>query len=317
MQSPEPAAPLRRRGPSIVGPTILIGVGVVLLFQNLGLLPPTMWSNLWRLWPLALVLVGLELLAGGRLRGPAYAGVVVLVALAGVGLLATVSRTPAVAQAAAGQALMHSLEGATQVQVRMEFGAGRLDVGALSNPAPGQLAATTFTGAEKSKPDVTYRVRDGTGQLEIDQADHGPKFPFFSMGGPGMPPAQLGVQLTPRVPLALQITTGAATSQIDLSRLRVASLGLETGASTTTIRLPEAAGQTAVRVEGGAATITIEVPPDVAAQIRFEGGISTLQVEPSRFPTIENRRYRSPSYDTAANRADILLETGAATVTIR
>src|SRR5919197_5037441 len=62
----EPLAADRPRRRSIVGPTLLIVLGGLLLLNNLGVLPWEVWGNLWRLWPLVLILVGLELLVGHR-----------------------------------------------------------------------------------------------------------------------------------------------------------------------------------------------------------------------------------------------------------
>src|SRR4030081_150733 len=62
---PPPATQRRRRG-GVVGPLILIFLGGVFLLQNTGYLPPNFWFNLWRLWPVILVLVGIELLLANR-----------------------------------------------------------------------------------------------------------------------------------------------------------------------------------------------------------------------------------------------------------
>ena len=43
---------------------ILIFIGAVLLFNNLGLLPWAVWNFIWPLWPLLLVLIGLRILFG-------------------------------------------------------------------------------------------------------------------------------------------------------------------------------------------------------------------------------------------------------------
>ena len=58
--------PGRRR--SVVWPSILIGLGIILLLQNFGLLSWSMWASLWRFWPLILVLIGLELFLQGSAR---------------------------------------------------------------------------------------------------------------------------------------------------------------------------------------------------------------------------------------------------------
>ncbi len=49
---------------SIVWAIILIMVGVVFLLNNLGILPWDIWTNVWRFWPLFLVLIGLQIILG-------------------------------------------------------------------------------------------------------------------------------------------------------------------------------------------------------------------------------------------------------------
>ena len=76
--SAPPAAPRRRRG-GVVGPLVLIFIGGVFLLQNAGYLPPNFWTNLWRLWPLVLVLAGIELLLAHRVPWLALAGLAAIV----------------------------------------------------------------------------------------------------------------------------------------------------------------------------------------------------------------------------------------------
>ena len=67
--------PRQRRRGGVVWPLILIFIGGVFLLENTGYLPPNFWMNLWRLWPLVLVLVGIELLFASRIPWVALAGV--------------------------------------------------------------------------------------------------------------------------------------------------------------------------------------------------------------------------------------------------
>lgn len=50
----------------IFGGIILITVGIIFLLNNFGLLPWSVWSILWRFWPLFLILGGLEILLGNN-----------------------------------------------------------------------------------------------------------------------------------------------------------------------------------------------------------------------------------------------------------
>lgn len=77
----------RRRYPHIVLPTLLIIVGTLMLLNNLGVLPWSFWGSIWRLWPLILILLGIEVIVTGRGGWSAVGaaiGLVSIVALIGV-----------------------------------------------------------------------------------------------------------------------------------------------------------------------------------------------------------------------------------------
>ena len=69
-------------------------------------------------------------------------------------------------------------------------------------------------------------------------------------------------------------------------------------------------GQTRARIEGGAAAITLVVPPNVAARIMVDDGPNALQIDEARFPR-HGREYRSPNFDAATDRVTLRLDVGA------
>jgi hypothetical protein len=76
-----------RRG-NLAGPVLLIGFGTLLLLINLGMVPMSIWGALARLWPLALILVGIDLLIPRRsiLGSIAVGALLLFVLFAGAGL---------------------------------------------------------------------------------------------------------------------------------------------------------------------------------------------------------------------------------------
>ena len=64
-------------------------------------------------------------------------------------------------------------------------------------------------------------------------------------------------------------------------------------------------------------TWTSLVPPGVAAQIDFDGGVSSMDIDESRFPKQDNGQYVSPDFSNAANRVTIKIEAGVSDITIR
>lgn len=93
------------------------------------------------------------------------------------------------------------------------------------------------------------------------------------------------------------------------------SLVLKTGASDVDVDLP-AHGPCSVRISAGAADVHVRVPPGMPAAIRNRSAIAGFSIDQERFPRV-NGTYRSADYDTATDRADIDIEGGVASFTVR
>jgi hypothetical protein len=302
---------------------ILIVVGSIFLLQNLGVLAPTAWLGLWRLWPLLLVLIGIDLLLAHRRSLAVLVGLVV--AILAVGLVAGLLDLPGLsvprqtpATAATSRAQTQTLRGASQAAVTLRFGAGQLEVGPLLNAGPDDLASMTYDGPPGAAPEAQYSVANGVGRLNYQLSGRaaGGFVPFLSHRGGGNPESRLDVNLRPDVPLSLTVQTGATQARLDLSQLRVGALDVSMGAADTWVRLPENAGMTSAHFSGGATSLTLEIPNGVAAQIRTRGGLNTVSVDQNRFPAAGSDAYRSPDYATAQNKVDIIVETGVSTIRV-
>lgn len=71
------------RGPHIGGFVILF-VGIVFLLNNLGLLPWVVWDQLWRFWPVIIILIGLQMLLGRSFASRIIITLLILFILAGI-----------------------------------------------------------------------------------------------------------------------------------------------------------------------------------------------------------------------------------------
>jgi hypothetical protein len=188
-------------------------------------------------------------------------------------------------------------------EVSIEFGAGRLTVDGL--PA----SSDNFVGGAAGVGAVNDLQRSGnTGIIRI-------KAPA-EWWNPGYYSADWNIHLTPRVPIDLSLKTGANETNLDLTNLKIGKLTLETGASRNVIKLPATAGGTDVLIKAGAADIQVIVPAGVSARVRVEGGLVSTNVDASRFPK-SGEYYTSLDYATAANRIDLDIRAGAASVTVK
>jgi Domain of unknown function (DUF5668) len=314
---PPPAARPRRRG-GVVWPLILIFVGGVFLLENTGYLPRNFWMNLWRLWPVVLVLIGIELLFANRIPWVALAALAAAVLVVGA-VAINWTQAPTSASAGPPRTTQTNLVGASQAAVTIRFGAGQFNVGPIVQPQPNELAELTYQGPPELAPVPRYTppVSGGIGQLEYQSSSRGgPGFWPFA-GGHTDSNARADLNFAPTVPItSFTVQTGAADAHLDLSALKVSAIDMSIGAATAWIRFPEAAGTTTAHISGGASTITLEVPQGVAAQIQHHGGLSTVTIDQTRFPQASDGVYRSPDYATAQNKLDISIETGVTTIQV-
>jgi hypothetical protein len=93
-------------------------------------------------------------------------------------------------------------------------------------------------------------------------------------------------------------------------------VALKTGASSTNVTMP-AHGASLLDVEAGAASIDIRIPDTAAARIRAKNSVMALNVDTNRIPRLDSGIYQSSNFDTAPDRAEINIESGLGSVSIK
>lgn len=290
-----------RRGGIPVGAIILITVGVVLLLQTTDVLPWSLWANLWRFWPLIIVAIGLNILVGGRASWLASLLVVGLFMGAVGGAYALTVREPSLVT----KDFSEPLDGLTSADVRINFGAGVLTLGALPESSSNLVEGRFDTPGQA--PETRLRRSGSKGELQIAVQNRR----WFS--GPLKANWSMALSRNPR--LALRLDGGASTVQLDLRDLRATEVEVNTGASNVEITAPARAGHVDLVVNAGAANITVIVPEGVAARITRESGLSSFNVDTQRFPKLGDS-YESSDFQTAENRISMRFRVGAASVSV-
>ncbi len=255
--------------------TAIILLGVVLLGINLGVVDHRVWRYFW---PLVLVLLGVWFLLGPYLSK---------------GTLESVERSIP---------MMND----TEAEIQFNYGAGRLVVGPGAKPQ--ELLSGSFTGG------ITEELHRNNGKAFLKINTPG-DFIFPVGWTAGQQGLNWNVYLTNEIPLQLRVHSGACEARLDLTDLKVTELNIETGASSTDVKLPQAAGFTRVVVKSGAAEVKLHIPQGVAASIRESSGLAGIKVDTNRFPQ-DGHTYQSADYNTAANKVEISYEGGVGSVDI-
>ncbi len=294
-----------RSGPIFWG-LVLIGLGVLFLAQQVSNGQFDAGEFLRRWWPLLLVLLGLWLvlqaLVGDRWTGggAAWGAGPTGPGSTGPGWTGQPRTGPGTIGPGTSEKLSLDLAGATEAEIEVAFGAGELVIGRA--PA-GKLLEGSFDGG------VRPEIR-GAGRVRL-----GREMPIWGWG-PGRWAQAWHFGVTGDVPLRLRLETGASRNELDLGDLRVSDLVIRSGAAETVLRLPRAAGSTRGRIDTGAASIRIFVPPEVALRIVGRMQLGTNDIDTTRFPPTATG-WSSPDFDRAANRVELAISGGLATLQVQ
>ncbi|MGE5527791.1 MAG: LiaI-LiaF-like domain-containing protein [Patescibacteria group bacterium] len=298
------------RPKSLVGPVILVGLGVIFLLNNLGRLEWSVWEAILRFWPAILIAFGVELALG---RGSVWGSIMGALAVLAVVfvMFAIVSFAPLTAhgpffgrdytRSLVTRDVSFPLHGETEAEVEIEAGAGRLELGALA--AENDLLAGTIVLARGESLEQDYSGGNGRAHLLLKSRGRY----LFPMRGRHWRDRRWDLRLKPGLPLLLRIRTGVSVARLDLAKLKLTRLELENGIGEAEIRLP-ATGRYEVRMEGGIGKAEVFVPKGLALRIHVIKGLGSVDLPENMVGG--DGIYTTPGYEEAKDRADIEVEGG-------
>lgn len=299
MSSSPPPTGIRFGG--LVWPGVLILIGAIALLVNTNVITGDRLYRLGDLWPLIVIVIGLELFIA-RAPMPANAA-----AVAGV-LVILLALGGSFAYVAAGP----SIPGGTHTIYRTGV-AGKLDHASLDLNVG--AATLKITGADIGgdlfraqveysgpAPDISYETSNG--HVEISQ-----NTAFNFLGGQRF---VMDLKLSSNVRWEVSVHSGSSADTYDVSKLNLASLEDDTGASREDISLGTPKGTVPVSINGGALTVNLHRPSGTDALVQVSGGAVNL--------TFDGHGQHAVGSVSAGNTSDnyfqVRINGGACTVTM-
>lgn len=258
------------RGEGIAGSLFWLGLGVIFLLANLGFLPISVWTMLWRFWPVLLVVIGLDIIIGHRPGvGAQVLSIVLALAILG-GLVWYVVTQPALQPGTAltGESVTEPLQGATSARVEVSMAAGQLNV------AGGADAANLVQG----RVDI---IRAGQPQKNISVTNGQAVFTLKEEGAVNIGDNNnrtWDLKFNSAVPTGIKLNLGAGQNNIDLTGMQVTSLDVNIGAGQTIVTLPKD-GKFTGRINGAVGELVLRVPRDLPVQIQANRALTGLDVD--------------------------------------
>lgn len=288
-------------------PVLLIAVGLFLLGQNLGWIQWSLWQAAATLWPLVLVAIGLDLILA---RANPWASAALVFAL----LVAAVAVGAAVGFGSPALILRDvdvPLGGADTGEVSISFSLGELR---LSGGPLGSDSLVTGSVRAPATADVALdqSMRGGALVVSLQSQATGGRIVLFG----GLNPRQeWDLRLNPDVPVALRVEIDLASAELDLTELAVEELVVDMDLGSGTILLPRRITQGRAVIKTDLGRLLVIVPRGVAARIRAQADLSSVEIDETRFPR-RGAVYESPDYSSALNRLQLDITANLASVRI-
>lgn len=254
---------------SLFWPILLIGVGVVWLLGNLNLIPDVSLIGLLRLWPVLLIVAGLDLLFArssaiiGGLIGLLAVAFVLVVLVAGQSL--GLSSQPELIRETFSEPLGDA--SAAHITLDLEAAPTHLEAAVDSNDLI--HADIDYFGAvqfEVSGSDVK-RVRLSTSNDSLN-------WMYFTTA----PRRDWRISLAPQIPLDLTIDSGSGSANLDLSGLTLSDFALDSGSGSIDLSLPAGDEAYQAMVDSGSGSVDIDVPCGAGITLQLDGGSGARNV---------------------------------------
>jgi len=304
---------------------ILVLIGLAFLLNNFGFLHFHI-ENIWRLWPLFLVIAGVNLLFANNNQIWATA-IKVGVTIICLGLM-----------------LFGNFDGRFRYWPNFHYNVNnnndnddddddndKADTSKFKFSGNGNFvepytATTKYARLEISGGGALYTLNDTTNQLfkayskdtrnyydfshHMDDSIYVLDFHMKNKHGINFDSDKNGIdfRLNPNPIWDVHVETGATQLKFDLSKFKVKSLDLHGGAASFDVKLGNPLAMTEVDVETGVSGVDISIPKNAACSIETESGLSDNHFE--GFNKTNDNNYETTGYATAKNKLHIHISGG-------
>ncbi len=296
----------RYRKSGIVGPLILIGLGIVFLLGYLGIITTTMWDVIVSLWPLLLIAVGLDLIIGRRsVLGTLLVLIIVLAVFVG-GVYVLETGAPGPTQD--GEKIRIPSAGVSKAVVQLKPAAGYLRVSAERAAGEDLVSGyvRTFSGEH-----VTQIVQLQTDPASVSLQSEGAII-MPALGRWSTQPSW-DFYLHPVLVKDLNTDIGLGKTELDLTHQEIESFTTSMGLGQTVVRLPRS-GQFQGDIKGGMGDLLVVIPEGL--EVRYRASVGLGYIDSPAGYTRKGDYYESLGYDQGEDTADLFIELGMGIIRI-
>jgi hypothetical protein len=292
---------------------IVLVIGFIFLAINFGYLDSSVWAQIWKLWPILIIVIGVSIVSGAVAK---WAQVVLSILVIIIVVAAIVLSVGPFEQVV------------TKKESKWSWGTGRsIETKTISEPVneAAELSRIVIkTGAADinlsggSSVLVNGEVKSNFLNTDIEREIKG-KTDILTISTSSWRPSVFGgnndwnLKLNEIVPVELVLETGAVDAKADLKNVNLRLFEVKSGASSYEIMLGDKSDLVKGEISLGASSLKLKVPKSSGIKITADAGVSSNNFSNGGL-TKKDNIYETADYDKAAKKIDIKLKTGASSI---
>jgi LiaI-LiaF-like transmembrane region len=256
--------------------TLFIALGLLFLLINFSALNLD-WENIWQLWPIIIVLLGISMLvnsisgSGGDYSSHEYR-----------------------------EAFDSSI---TNVVLYLEGGAGNIKIGSITDNL-------IFVKTECTKSNFNFIKTDTNNIAKLKLRLRGTSFLFNNIKCN----SKVDIALNEEPIWKLDFNLGAASTRLDLTKYKVEDIKMDMGAANLDVKLGALSEHLNFNLNSGASKIDISVPEEVGTQIKMDAVLSSKNIV--GFKNLKSGLYRTEGFNDAEKKIFIEIDSGVSSINI-
>jgi hypothetical protein len=300
--------------------SFLILIGLLLVVHNFGIMPLSInWGRLASLWPLILIILGLNSLAKNTKMNPwifnGSAAIIITIFIYQVVDFGGSKRDQYFDWSDDLTIEIDSLGLKTQDFVLpLDSGVSKAKLSFEGGAAKFVLYDTT-----SSLIDAKTLTRRGEYSLEKVRTDSSESIKMKLTSSNiniknGKIDNQVEVKLNPRLDWDFNFEIGAGAIDFDFSNYKVSKINLDAGAASIDMKLSDKASVSNVDIDAGASSVTLRVPKEARCRVKMDAVLSSESL--AGFSKKKDGYYESDNYNGKGNLININVDAGMSSVTI-
>ena len=257
---------------SFFWPILLVGIGVVWLLVNLGIIAPFNIGTILQLWPLLLVVLGLDILFGRRF---AWVGSL-FGALAVCGVIAFLVMAPSLGIQTSAQARVENfsapLNQATSVTYNFETASEPVELYALSDSTNLINANIGHQGT------MSFQVDQTSNKAIVQLSETFDSSNWFNWNL-SFDQLKWKIGLNPTVPADIKLDGGSGSINADLSGVQLQSLTADLGSGSSNFSLPQMNTPMDAEINSGSGSVNISLPSETNLTLRLQSGSGSVNID--------------------------------------